>query len=228
MKLRVALLLCGPLTFAPGCAHVEADEAPPAAPAAAGAPPPGAPATAPPKAPELTLRITSAPIEALRSPYFSALEVTFQNPSGQWHQVRKVSLSPERQLFGPAIETLVGDRLRAWQLAAREAQLGKKEPHHPALDTLAPDPPPKPEPAKADPAKPEAAPDPAATAVPPNYLLANPFTVAPGLFTRRWIVLYSAAPDALLGQDLVLSYELENAKVERVLVKYPKPAPKKD
>jgi hypothetical protein len=228
MKLRVALLLCGPLTFAPGCAHVEADEAPPAAPAAAGAPPPGAPATAPPKAPELTLEITSAPIEALRSPYFSALEVTFQNPSGQWHQVRRVALSPERQLFGPAIETLVGDRLRAWQLAAREAQLGKKEPHHPALDTLAPDPPPKPEPAKADPAKPEAAPDPAATAVPPNYLLANPFTVAPGLFTRRWIVLYSAAPDALLGQDLVLSYELENAKVERVLVKYPKPAPKKD
>ena len=64
--------------------------------------------------------------------------------------------------------------------------------------------------------------------MPPNYLLASPFTVAPGLFTRKWIVLYSAAPDALLGQDLVLSYELENAKVERVLVKYPKPAPKKD
>lgn len=226
MKLRWALLLCGPLTLAPGCAHVEADEAPPAAPTAA--PPAGAPATTPPKAPEPTLKVSSAPIEALRSPFFSALEVTFQNPSGQWHQVRKVSLSPERQLFGPAVETLVGERLRAWQLAAREAQLGKKEPHHPALDTLAPDPPAKPEAPKAEPAKPEpAAADPAASAVPPNYLLANPFTVAPGLFTRKWIVLYSAAPDALLGQDLVLSYELENAKVERVLVKYPKPAAKK-
>jgi hypothetical protein len=228
MKLRAALQLCGPLVLVLGCAHVEADEAPPAAPAGPGAPPPGAPASAPPKAPEPTLKITSAPIEALRSPFFSALEVTFQNPSGQWHQVRKVSLSPERTLFGPAIETLVGDRLRAWQLAAREAWLGKKEPHHPALDTLAPDPP-KPEPPKPD-ARPDAAPapDPAGAAVPPNYLLANPFTVAPGLFTRKWIVLYSAAPDALLGQDLVLSYELENAKVERVLVKYPKPAPKKD
>jgi hypothetical protein len=125
MKLRAALQLCGPLVLVLGCAHVEADEAPPAAPAGPGAPPPGAPASAPPKAPEPTLKITSAPIEALRSPFFSALEVTFQNPSGQWHQVRKVSLSPERTLFGPAIETLVGDRLRAWQLAAREAWLGK-------------------------------------------------------------------------------------------------------
>ena len=226
MKLRVALLSCGPLMLALGCAHVEADDAPPATPAGA-APAPGAPATTPPKAPEPTLKVTSTPIEALRSPFFSALEVTFQNPSGQWHQVRHVSLSPERQLFGPAIETLVGERLRAWQLAAREAWLGKKEPHHPALDTLALDPLAKPEPPKTDPAKPDpGAADAAASAVPPNYLLANPFTVAPGLFTRRWIVLYSAAPDALLGQDLVLSYELENAKVERVLVKYPKPEKK--
>ncbi|HEU4579545.1 MAG TPA: hypothetical protein VFS67_14905 [Polyangiaceae bacterium] len=221
MRLWVALLSCVPLLT--GCAHVEADEAPPAAPAAgaAGPPPPGAPASAPPQAPQPTLQITSAPIEALRSPFFSALEVTFQNPSGQWHQVRKVSISPERQLFGPAIETLVGDRLRAWQLAEREARMGLKDPHHPALDTLAPDPPPA-----AGAPKPES--DAAASALPPNYLLASPFTIAPGLFTRKWIVLYSAAPDALLGQELVLSYELEDAKVERVLVKYPKPEPKKD
>jgi hypothetical protein len=38
------------------------------------------------------------------------------------------------------------------------------------------------------------------------------------------VVLYSPAKDALLGQDLLLAYELENGQVERVLVQYPKPA----
>jgi len=211
MMRRVALVLCGPLALSSSCAHVEADAPPPAAAPAAAAP-------APAKAPETTLRVSSGPIEALRSPYFSALEVTFQNPSGQWHQVRRVSIGPERQLFGPALESLVGERLRAWQLAAREAREGEAGPRHPALETLAPDAPP----AKTEPGSGEAA----AAVGPPSYLLACPFTIAPGLFTRKWIVLYSATSDALLGQDLMLSYELENGTVERVLVRYPKPAAK--
>jgi hypothetical protein len=132
--------------------------------------------------------------------------------------VRRVSLEPERQLFGPALVPLVGERLRAWQLATREAQDGKAAAHHPALETLAPE-----APAKGAAGSGEAA---AAAPGPANYLLVCPFTVAPGLFTRKWIVLYSAAADALLGQDLVLSYELENGKTERVLVQYPKPATK--
>ncbi len=210
-----ALVCCGVLPLLAACARSEAD-APPATPAA----PPAAPATKPPNAPEPTLKVTTAPIEALRSPFFSALEVTFQNPSSQWHQVRKVSIGPERQLFGPPLESLLGERLRAWQLAAREAQAGKEGPRHPALETLAPEPP-RPDP-KADANTPPAAP-----AAPPDYLLTYPFTVAPGLFTRKWIVLYSAGANALLGQDLVLSYELEDGKTERVLVQYPKPAAEK-
>jgi hypothetical protein len=125
--------------------------------------------------------------------------------------------------------------LRAWQLAAREAQAGKEGPRHPALETLAPEapaPPPPPGPAGSPPAPPgpaKAEPGtPGAAAAPPNYLLAYPFTIAPGLFTRKWIVLYSAGADALLGQELVLSYELDNGKTERVLVQYPKPAPPKE
>jgi hypothetical protein len=164
--------------------------------------------------------VSTAPIEALRSPFFSALEVTFQNPSSKWHEVKKVSVGPERQLFGPPLESLVGDRLRAWQLAAREAQAGKEGPRHPALETLTPEAPPKPD-------KPDPNAAPAAPAAPPNYLLAYPFTIAPGLFTRKWIVLYSAGADALLGQDLVLAYELDDGKTERVLIQYPKPAPPK-
>jgi hypothetical protein len=162
--------------------------------------------------------VASAPIEALRSPYFSALAFTFQNPSSEWHEVRRVSIEPERQLFGPALESLVGERLRAWQLAAREAQDGKEGARHPALETLAPDAPAKSADGSGD--------APAASVGPESYLLACPFTIAPGLFTRKWIVLYSAGADALLGQDLVLSYELENGKTERVLVQYPKPASK--
>jgi hypothetical protein len=205
-----ALQLCGSLALVGACAHAEAEAAPPEAPES---PPPAAPA----KAPETTLRVTSAPIESLRSPYFGALEFTFQNPTGQWHQVRRVSIGAERQLFGPALEPLTGDRLRTWQLAARDALTGK-EPRHPALETLAPE------------ALANAAPDgggPAAAVGPPDYLLTCPFSVAPGLFTRKWIVLYSAAADALLGSDLVLSYELEDGKTERILIQYPKPgAPK--
>jgi len=212
MRLRGALLLCTSLALATACAHVEAEAPAPEAPAAAA--PPAKPAN---PAPETTLRVTSAPIEALRSAFFSALEITFQNPSGQWHQVRKVSIGPERQLFGPALESLAGERLRTWQLAAREAHEGQQGPRHPVLETLAPEPP-----AKAEPGSAEAA----GAAGPPSYLLAYPFTIAPGLFTRKWIVLYSAAPDALLGQDLVVSYELENGKVERALVQYPKPPAK--
>lgn len=213
-----ALLLCGLLPLLASCARSEAD-APPATPAA----PPATPASKPPSAPEPTLKVTTAPIEALRSPFFSALEVTFQNPSSQWHQVKKVSVGPERQLFGPPLESLVGDRLRAWQLAARQAQTGKEGPPHPALETLTPEAPPPP---KAEPNAPP--PPPPAPAAPPDYLLAYPFTIAPGLFTRKWIVLYSSGADALLGQDLVLSYELDNGKTERVLVQYPKPAPPKE
>jgi hypothetical protein len=222
MKLGVALVLGTPLAFAAGCAHLELE---PEAPASE---PPAAVPAAKPASPsaEATLRVTSAPIEALRSPFFAALELTFQNLSGQWHQVRRVSIGPERQLFGPALESLAGERLRAWQLAAREAHEGKAGPRHPALETLAPEP--ATAPAKTEPgsAGASAAAEAVVVAGPPNYLLAYPFTIAPGLFTRKWIVLYCAAPDALLGQDLVLSYELENGKIERVLVQYPKPAAK--
>ncbi len=118
-------------------------------------------------------------------------------------------------MFGPALEPLAGERLRAWQLAVREAQEGKEGASHPALEALAPA------------ASAERAPgsgEAAAPVGPASYLLACPFTVAPGLFTRKWIVIYSAAADALLGQDLVLSYELGNGKTERVLIQYPKPA----
>jgi hypothetical protein len=196
------------LALGSACAHAEAEAPPPEAPAAETAPAPG-------KAPATTLRVTSAPIESLRSAYFGALEFTFQNPTAAWHQVRRVTIGPERQLYGPAFEPLLGEHLRAWQLAARAAHDSKNGPPHPALETLAPEAPAK--------TTPDAA-APAAPAGPPDYLLTCPFTIAPGLFTRKWIALYSGAADALLGQDLVLSYELEDGKAERVLIQYPKPA----
>jgi hypothetical protein len=211
MNAETSLRLWTPLVLMVGCAHVEAEAPPPAAPQAA-------PAPASADVPATTLRVASTPIDSLRSPYFSAMAFTFQNPSSEWHEVRRVSIEPERQLFGPAFESLVGERLRVWQLATREAQVGKDGAHHPALETLAPEAPAKPPPGSG-----EGAP---AAAGPESYLLAGPFTIAPGLFTRKWVVLYSAAADALLGQDLVLSYELEDGKTERVLVRYPKPSSK--
>jgi len=211
MNVGTPLRLWARLVLIVGCAHVEAEAPPPAAPQAA-------PAPASADAPPTTLQVAGTPIESLRSPYFSAMAFTFQNPSNEWHEVRRVSIEPERQLFGPAFESLVGERLRAWQLATREAQDGKEGALHPALETLAPE-----GPAESAPGSGEAT---AAAVGPASYLLAGPFTIAPGLFTRKWIVMYSGAADALLGQDLVLSYELENGKTERVLVQYPKPASK--
>jgi len=203
-KRAIALGLWGALAF--GCAHAEAGAPEPEVAEPGTAAPPAAP-----EGPQTTLHVSSKAVDTLRSPYFAALEVTFENPSGDWHEVRKVAISPERQMFGPALESLVGGRLRAWQLAAREAHQSKDPPHI-ALETLAPDVPPS----EADKAP--------GTAAPPEHLLAGPFMIAPGLVTRKWVVLYSAAKDGLLGQDLMLSYELENGKVERVLVQYPKPA----
>lgn len=194
------------------CAHGEPSAAAPEAPEspAAAAPP------AEEKAPETVLKVSGTPIEALRSPYFAALELTFENPSSAWHEVRRADISPERQLYGPPLELLEGPRLRAWQLAARDAHQSKDGPPHIALETLAP----------AAPAGGDATKD-AAGGAPPEHLFGGAFMIAPGLSTRKWVVLYSPAKDALLGQDLLLAYELEDGKVERVLVQYPKPAPAK-
>jgi hypothetical protein len=204
----LAFGLCGVAVGA--CAHAEPSALEPEVPEAA------APPAAASKGPETTLRVSCAPIESLRSPFFAALELTFENPSGAWHEVRHVAISPERQMFGPTLETLEGARLRAWQLAAREAHQSGDGPAHLALDTLAPD----------VPAGGEAGKGAASGGAPPHHLLAGAFMIAPGLSARKWVVLYSSAKDALLGQDLLLAYELEDGKVERVLVQYPKPAAK--
>jgi len=210
-RLKRALGLCGVLIL--GCAHVEAGAPEPEAPGAAEAAGASAPAASE-AAPKTALQVSSKAVDALRSPYFAAIELTFENPSSAWHEVRKVAISPERQMFGAPFESLLGARLRAWQLAAREAHQSKDGPPHVALDTLADDPPAS---GEADKAAPGAG-------APPEHLLAGPFMIAPGLHARKWVVLYSPAKDALLGQDLMLSYELEDGKVERVLVQYPKPA----
>jgi hypothetical protein len=207
LKRALALGLCGAHAF--GCAHAEPSAPEPEVPEAA------APAAAS-AAPETTLQVSGRPIEALRSPYFAALEITFENPSSAWHEVRRVAISPERQMFGPTLETLEGARLRAWQLAAREARQGADGPPHLALDTLAPE----------VAASGQAGSGTASAGGPPHHLLAGAFMIAPGLSARKWVVLYSPAKDGLLGQDLLLAYELEDGKVERVLVQYPKPAAK--
>jgi hypothetical protein len=190
-----------------GCAHAEQSAPAPEVPTTAAAAP-----VASEEGPKTTLRVSATPIEALRSPYFAALEITFENPSGGWHEVRRVDISPERQLFGPALESPMGARLRAWQLGAREARKSSDGPPHLALDTLAAD----------APASGEAGAS--GSGAPPQHLLAGAFLIAPGLSIRKWVVLCSPAKDGLIGQDLLLSYELENGQVERVLIQYPKPA----
>src|SRR5688572_13715001 len=130
---RLALGLCAAAVF--GCAHAAPSAAAPEAPEASAAATPAAED----KAPDTILKVSGTPIEALRSPYFAALELTFENPSSAWHEVRRAAISPERQLYGPPLEPLEGPRLRAWQLAARDAHQSKDGPPHIALETLASD-----------------------------------------------------------------------------------------
>jgi hypothetical protein len=202
--LGVSLAFCG----AVGCARHE--QGPPPAVGSPVAP------EVEKKAPGTSLLVKSHPLEPLRSPYFTAMELTFENPSNQWRQVRRVFLGPERQVQGPQFDVLVGERLRVWQLAAREAHVGGAGPHLFVLETLAPE-----EPAqsaeKDGPSR--------GGGTPPTHLLSLPFSIAPGLSTTRWVVLFSSSRDALIGQDLVLEYELENAFVERVLINVPMPEP---
>ncbi len=192
---------------ATACAHGEEAKTPDSA--QAHGPADGAEA----KAPVTTLAIESTPVASLRSDYFTVLEFSIKNPSSQWHRLKRVSLAPDRRLKGARFEIIVGDRLRTWQLAARHSASGKPESSHVALATLAPD---------------SAPPDPegsAASGAPPGHLLALPYSVAPGLLARRWAVLYSPDRDGLRGQELVLEYELEDGRVESLLVKPPEPPP---
>ncbi|HEX4510662.1 MAG TPA: hypothetical protein VH328_11295, partial [Burkholderiaceae bacterium] len=66
-----------------------------------------------------------------------------------------------------------------------------------------------------------AIPRPAALAFPPSHLLSVPIRVPPGLFTKRWILLYTSnSPPGGCIRSMVLGYTTSDGKHERVAVTF--------
>jgi len=191
------------------------------------------------------LKVSAGELPQLASPYFGAVEVTFENPSPRWIQVDRVDVdfgSPQRNqvVFVPwgadidawrqaAVDSLAigyaSGRLQMLAvggdaIAARDRR-GSATPVQggtipvAALGTLE---------ARPGPRSPEAAlPDPG-DPFPPSHLLSFPIRVPPGLFAKRWILFYTS--DSPLGgciDSMVLGYTTSDGKHDHVLVRFKEP-----
>jgi hypothetical protein len=200
------------------------------------------PATSPPP-----LRVSAAEIGDASNPYFGLIEVTFENDSPAWQQIDRVDLdfgSPDRNR---SVQIPWGDDVDTWYEAvsvrnsvratneemvlrtlalvgALGGAVGRGHGHGAgasvavaggvlavgALGALYVN-------------KQEQAAD-AASGGPrfgSGHLLSTPIRVPPGLFTKRWILLYTAArPLGGCIDRVVLTYQLSDQRQARVLLEY--------
>lgn len=205
----------------------------------------GSKAPAPPQ-PATEMRVSAGELPQLASPYFGAVEVTFENPSPAWIQVDRVDIdfgSPQRNqaVFVPwgadidawrqaAVDSLAigyaGSRLQMLAvggdaIAARDRH-GSSTPAGGgtipvgALGTLAATPAPG-SPAQGALAEP-------GEPFPPSHLLSLPIRVPPGLFAKRWILFYTSdSPPGGCIESMVLGYTTSDGKHQRVLVHFKEP-----
>ena len=234
--MRMALGLVVGISLLAGCASVPNSE--PAVPIDAQGNP--APATTMGSG----LRVSGEELRELASAYFGVLEVTFENPTPEWVRVDGVTLdfgsaAKNSAIVIPAgkdLETFVAsteqrnavrhiNRQTAFALTALGgalvAGLSSKPGTSIAGDTVA-----------VTSLSALAVDSHAETLettehvarLPANHLLAGAFTVPPGLFVKRWVVLQSkqAAMTECIGA-VTLAYELGNASRERALLTFKSP-----
>jgi hypothetical protein len=188
------------------------------------------------------LRVSGEELSALSSPYFGALEVTFENESAAWVHIEHVRLD-----FGRKVNDRVllpwGEDIRSWYDATiqrnriratnRElalgvvaltglaaAQFGSDGVQKAgglvavgALGTLAGE------------ARQEAVQSAERVRFfPDDHLLAGPFGVPPALFVKRWIVLNTQdSANAPCIERVMITYVLRDHRYERVLLKFKRP-----
>ncbi|HSS38202.1 MAG TPA: hypothetical protein VLT58_05485 [Polyangia bacterium] len=200
-----------------------------------------------PEAAPAPLRVSAAEIEGASSPYFGLIEVTFENDSPAWQQIDRIDLDFGNADRNRSVQIPWGDDLDTWYEAVSTRNAIRAENAQMVLHTLAivgalgratqarhghg---------AAASAAEVggvlsvaalgalyvnEQKQDAEAASGGPRFgaghLLSTPIRVPPGLFTKRWILLYTAArPLGGCIDRMVLGYHLSDRREARVLLQY--------
>jgi hypothetical protein len=189
------------------------------------------------------LRVSGEELSALASPYFGALEITFENQSSNWVHVQGVHLDFGGEAHNRTVLIPWGEDIRSWyestlqrneiREANRELALGAVELTGLLAAGFAKDGLRKAGGLVAAGALGTAVADAAVGAAqsaenvhifPDNHLLAGPFGVPPALFAKRWIVLNTQdAAKASCIDRVLITYEFPDRRYERVLLKFKRP-----
>jgi hypothetical protein len=199
----------------------------------------GHPRSAAPK--DERLKISAGELSGLASPYFGVVEVTFENNSPAWIEIDHIDLDFGTADKNKSVLIPWGDDIDAWEqatiqrnairVANTETALGvlaigglvarSAAGNHQvralggtvALGALAAlD-------VKAAEAAADATRDP--SRFPPTHLLSMPLRIPPGLFAKRWLLLYTAAqPLGGCIDSVILGYETADHEHGRVLVRF--------
>jgi hypothetical protein len=195
------------------------------------------------------LRVSSRQLSTLASPSFGVVEVTFANPSGQWVRMRKIGIDFGSPTRNQRVQIPWGTDLQSWHKATEQRNAIRDANSRTALEAIAivgavtagvgavtvgvggartaivggllevgaggalvaQD-----IVRRADAAE-------SVQPLPEDHLLSVPFSVPPGLFTKKWIVLNSR-PQEPGGHDCIesatLSYETADGKKGEVVVSF--------
>jgi hypothetical protein len=176
--------------------------------------PVGAHSASTPQPLDKALLVSGGELSSLSSARFGALEITFENPGGEWIHVRRVGLDLGRPALNAAVTIPGGADLEAWLEATelRNAEGLVASVAHEERSGAAPA-------VGAPPANgmltvavarglSELAEAGDADQYPNDHLMSVPFTVPPGLTIKRWIVL-GTPPGLACVSRVVLEYETE-------------------
>ena len=196
-------------------------------------------------APQHLLRVRSHPEEDLSTRNMLLVRLAFENDSPEWHHVEELSLRVARSRSEVVVQTPMGEELRSWHRAAtrrreltvahRRALLGLFSVAGTAMTvggivksdrelvaagltaTAAAD-----ATQQAREERDQAEAQRTAQLVPDTHLLNVPFSVPPGLFAEKWVLLYTPTLEEAHELPLVLEYRLRQGATERVLIAHPK------
>jgi hypothetical protein len=150
----------------------------------------------------LHLKVSARELKDYSSAYFGALVVTFENASSQWIRVKKMGVRFQTGEQNRGVMIPQGDDLESW-LSAAQLRYEMRETN----DELADEQIGENRGRLVTPGQ-----------FPEGHVLAVPFSIPPGLFARRWIVLSTPGASAGIGcvTTLVLEYDVEGDRQERV------------
>jgi hypothetical protein len=167
----------------------------------------------PAAAPQLLVSAREAATYSTR--YLGLVEVTFENRTPVWKQVDRVEVDFGSPANDQSVTIASGDQINAWERATKIVQLSAHTGEGPtaiealglgvAVDAFG-------------------AVTAAAPAYPEQHLLAVPFPVPPGLFTKRWILI--STPEKPPGgciDSMILSYETSDHMTGRLLLPFKAP-----